>query len=469
MPRARRRVCSRASHALLAAHRGARAALGHRHQQARALHDPVVAALGACAPRGRRRVGRHDAACETASGAAAVRGAALRLAPAACVYVGDDLRDVEAGQAAGMATIVAGYGYMGTGGDPAAWPATGWIEAPLDLLAWLPGRGPREPRRQLPGVQQQPFARRAVTRAGNAHRLLRGERLQHGADDIVRARRGQRRWPARADRLCSSRASSQSRCRRARPARRAPARPARPSSRACDDSLKKFGVQTQNGALESRSGTTHAGLRAVCAPRRSARERPAASTGSPRKAIRRSPPASRTVMPSGRTATSCAPCAISCPAATRRGPEGRRNKCVAATVALGEHAKQARVAGERASHVVLRCAANRRRRATAPRSGVQQVRRRSDQRRRRDPRGVAPARHAARGCGSEGAATPPQSRPRRAEATGAARARGVRRGAGGECAHCTPRGGSARQGVIAARWPTARASSGRRRVSVAPL
>jgi 2-phosphoglycolate phosphatase len=62
----------------------------------------------------------------------------LRVVPSACVYVGDDLRDVDAGNAAGMATIVAGYGYMGTAGDPARWPATGWIDAPLDLLAWLP-------------------------------------------------------------------------------------------------------------------------------------------------------------------------------------------------------------------------------------------------------------------------------------------------------------------------------------------
>jgi hypothetical protein len=37
-----------------------------------------------------------------------------------------------------MATIVANYGYMGNGGHPARWPATGWIDAPLDLLAWLP-------------------------------------------------------------------------------------------------------------------------------------------------------------------------------------------------------------------------------------------------------------------------------------------------------------------------------------------
>ena len=66
---------------------------------------------------------------------------ALGVAPAACVYVGDDLRDVEAGRAAGMPTIVAGYGYMGNGSDPRQWPATGWIDEPLDLLDWLPDRG----------------------------------------------------------------------------------------------------------------------------------------------------------------------------------------------------------------------------------------------------------------------------------------------------------------------------------------
>ncbi|MCC7325483.1 MAG: HAD-IA family hydrolase [Burkholderiales bacterium] len=62
----------------------------------------------------------------------------LHALPAACVYVGDDLRDIEAGQAAGMTTIVAGYGYMGNSGAPGAWPATGWIRQPLELLSWLP-------------------------------------------------------------------------------------------------------------------------------------------------------------------------------------------------------------------------------------------------------------------------------------------------------------------------------------------
>ena len=65
---------------------------------------------------------------------------AMKVAPSACVYVGDDLRDIEAGTAAGMSTIVAGYGYMGVGGDPRRWPATGWIDRPRDLIDWLPAR-----------------------------------------------------------------------------------------------------------------------------------------------------------------------------------------------------------------------------------------------------------------------------------------------------------------------------------------
>jgi 2-phosphoglycolate phosphatase len=62
----------------------------------------------------------------------------LAVAPSQCVYVGDDLRDIVAGNAAGMATIVAEYGYIGTGEISDTWPATGWIADPLALLRWLP-------------------------------------------------------------------------------------------------------------------------------------------------------------------------------------------------------------------------------------------------------------------------------------------------------------------------------------------
>ena len=64
----------------------------------------------------------------------------LRLPPARCIYVGDDLRDILAGNAAGMPTIVAEYGYIGTGETADRWPATGWIADPLSLLNWLPPR-----------------------------------------------------------------------------------------------------------------------------------------------------------------------------------------------------------------------------------------------------------------------------------------------------------------------------------------
>ena len=62
----------------------------------------------------------------------------LRVSPSRCMYVGDDLRDVVAGNAAGMPTIVAEYGYIGTGNASDTWPATGWIADPLALLSWLP-------------------------------------------------------------------------------------------------------------------------------------------------------------------------------------------------------------------------------------------------------------------------------------------------------------------------------------------
>ena len=65
----------------------------------------------------------------------------LALPPAACVYVGDAARDVEAGNAAGMATLVARYGYIRHDEEPELWPAHGLLASPLELLSWLPQDG----------------------------------------------------------------------------------------------------------------------------------------------------------------------------------------------------------------------------------------------------------------------------------------------------------------------------------------
>jgi 2-phosphoglycolate phosphatase len=57
----------------------------------------------------------------------------LNLAPQDCWYVGDDLRDIQAGQAAGMPTIAAGWGYCGNI-EPGAWGADALAATVLDLL-----------------------------------------------------------------------------------------------------------------------------------------------------------------------------------------------------------------------------------------------------------------------------------------------------------------------------------------------
>ena len=64
---------------------------------------------------------------------------ALGVEPAACVYVGDAERDIQAGLAAGMQTLIATYGYIESGASPEAWGAHGSIDEPSGLLAWLDG------------------------------------------------------------------------------------------------------------------------------------------------------------------------------------------------------------------------------------------------------------------------------------------------------------------------------------------
>ena len=65
--------------------------------------------------------------------------AARRMAvdPAHCVYVGDDERDIVAGHAAGMRTVAATYGYLGSVGDVKCWNAHLEIEFPTHLLKSL--------------------------------------------------------------------------------------------------------------------------------------------------------------------------------------------------------------------------------------------------------------------------------------------------------------------------------------------
>jgi 2-phosphoglycolate phosphatase len=61
----------------------------------------------------------------------------LAIDAARIVYVGDDIRDVQAGRAAGMITVAAGYGYCGDGVPAAGWGADHVVASTAELGALL--------------------------------------------------------------------------------------------------------------------------------------------------------------------------------------------------------------------------------------------------------------------------------------------------------------------------------------------
>ena len=61
---------------------------------------------------------------------------AIGTPPQHCLYIGDDERDIQAGQAAGMKTLAVRYGYL-NGSDPLTWGAHAVISAPMETLSHL--------------------------------------------------------------------------------------------------------------------------------------------------------------------------------------------------------------------------------------------------------------------------------------------------------------------------------------------
>jgi 2-phosphoglycolate phosphatase len=101
---------------------------------------PIVAALGLAERSSTLVCG--DTVAHAKPHPAPLLEAARRLGvvPGECVYVGDDRRDVDAGRAAAMGTIVAAWGYLGAGDAPAAWGADHVIDRPDELPALIDGR-----------------------------------------------------------------------------------------------------------------------------------------------------------------------------------------------------------------------------------------------------------------------------------------------------------------------------------------
>ena len=61
----------------------------------------------------------------------------MQLSPEHCWYVGDDERDIVAGKAAGMTTVAAHYGYLGSQAEVLRWGADHIIHSPLALAELL--------------------------------------------------------------------------------------------------------------------------------------------------------------------------------------------------------------------------------------------------------------------------------------------------------------------------------------------
>ena len=61
----------------------------------------------------------------------------LGVDPSRSLYVGDDLRDIQAAQAAGMPSAAAAWGYIGHNGEIGGWGADVIAQQPLDLLQHL--------------------------------------------------------------------------------------------------------------------------------------------------------------------------------------------------------------------------------------------------------------------------------------------------------------------------------------------
>lgn len=101
------------------------------------LTDPLMAALGlaeqaACIVSGDTLPERkpHPAPMLHACSVAGSQ-------PDECIYVGDAERDIEAGQRAGIKTMVALFGYIGPDDQPEAWGADTCVSDPAEILDWI--------------------------------------------------------------------------------------------------------------------------------------------------------------------------------------------------------------------------------------------------------------------------------------------------------------------------------------------
>ena len=61
----------------------------------------------------------------------------IGVTPGQCLYLGDDLRDMQAANAAAMPGIIARYGYINGDASEASWNAQGGVDKPMELIRFL--------------------------------------------------------------------------------------------------------------------------------------------------------------------------------------------------------------------------------------------------------------------------------------------------------------------------------------------
>lgn len=102
-----------------------------------AFTDPLLAQLGIAAHWGSVVSGDRLPQRKPHPAPLLLAAEELGLSPAACVYVGDAPRDIEAGRAAGMVTVAAAFGYIRPSEDPYTWGAHAVVRQPRDLAPML--------------------------------------------------------------------------------------------------------------------------------------------------------------------------------------------------------------------------------------------------------------------------------------------------------------------------------------------
>jgi phosphoglycolate phosphatase len=96
---------------------------------------PLVAQLGLAERAASIVSGDSTAHPKPAPDSLLLAASQLGLPPQHCLYIGDDLRDIQAGHAAGMTTAAARYGYLGTAVPPEQWGAHHLIDHPGEILS----------------------------------------------------------------------------------------------------------------------------------------------------------------------------------------------------------------------------------------------------------------------------------------------------------------------------------------------